>query len=390
MIILKIACDNLYMFKNFEVDFTYNRQVNHLLAKNDRIFAGSKIKVRKNLIVMGANASGKTTFGRLLCLILSFIYGKTLDERNLKLANTQYDKLNDASFEIEFVIGETACLLKAVFHDFALQYEVLTCQKIYKSYDIKTLRKKLRTNEAISTYDADKSDIKAGLRSYAFSILKKAEIERLRKDVGFWFRFSEDSTYTTDYENNVDVELISKTLPKIDNSILSVERLYDGKLPTNTYQIKFKNGDVLTVPDGDLRRCDKRLSHGTFESIDFILMLSSLKTEKLDTFYIDEFFAHTNPELEAYFIRNAFLLKSARSQIFFTTHNIQILALNAPANTYMFFRRNSEGFNEVIYPADKINKNDRNLKGYYDNDYFGILPDYSALDSLFGNGGFDE
>ena len=38
---------------------------------------------------------------------------------------------------------------------------------------------------------------------------------------------------------------------------------------TNSYLITFKNNETLTVPDGDLRRCEKRLSHGTFEAIDF-------------------------------------------------------------------------------------------------------------------------
>ncbi len=73
MIILRVACDNFYMFKNFEVDFTYERKNNHYLSENDKLFADSNIKVRKNLIVMGSNASGKTTFGKLLCLILNFI-----------------------------------------------------------------------------------------------------------------------------------------------------------------------------------------------------------------------------------------------------------------------------------------------------------------------------
>ena len=84
MIILRVACDNFYMFKNFEVDFTYERKSNHYLSENDRLFAGSKIKVRKNLIVMGANVSGKTTFGKLLCLILNFIYGKDLSVASKK------------------------------------------------------------------------------------------------------------------------------------------------------------------------------------------------------------------------------------------------------------------------------------------------------------------
>ena len=71
MIILRVAYDNFYMFKNFEVDFTYERKSNRYLSENDRLFAGSNIKVRKNLIVMGANASGKTTFGKLLWFLES-------------------------------------------------------------------------------------------------------------------------------------------------------------------------------------------------------------------------------------------------------------------------------------------------------------------------------
>ena len=35
------------------------------------------------------------------------------------------------------------------------------------------------------------------------------------------------------------------------------------------------------------------------------------------------------------------------------------------------------------YNNDKFNKNDRSLKNYYENDYFGILPDYSDLDVYF-------
>ena len=391
MIILRIACDNLYMFKNFEVDFTYNRQINHALTKNDRLFEGSKIKVRKNLIIMGANASGKTTFGRLLCMILNFINAKTFGEGNFKPETVRYDKTRNASFEIEFAVGKTAYLLEAILGDNTLLHETLTVQKICKAYNINTLREKLKEKEPVSVYDAAKSRIKIGLRSYAFSATEIQETEAVKKNISFWFRFSEDSTNTKDYEENISVEILNSNLPKIDNSIDSVERLYSEKnLPTDTYRIKFKNGDLLTVPNGDLRRCYKRLSHGTFEAIDFILMLDALKSGRLSTFYIDEFLAHTNPELEAYFIRNAFISKSEESQVFFTTHNIQILALNAPANTFMFFRRNAAGFNEIIYPADKISKNDRNLKGYYDNDYFGILPDYSALDTLFNKGDADE
>ena len=102
------------------------------------------------------------------------------------------------------------------------------------------------------------------------------EIENVQKNIGFWFRFSENPANTTDYEKNINVEILNSNLPKIDNSVESVERLYSEKnVPTNTYTIKFKNGDQLTVSNGDLEECKKRLSHGTFEAIDFILMLDA-------------------------------------------------------------------------------------------------------------------
>ena len=60
---------------------------------------------------MGANVSGKTTFGKLLCLILNFIYGKDLSEGSFNIPSTRYDKSKDSSFEIEFVLDDMAYLL---------------------------------------------------------------------------------------------------------------------------------------------------------------------------------------------------------------------------------------------------------------------------------------
>ena len=107
LVILKVSCDNFYMFKDFELDFTYDRKISHRLAANDELFEGSRIKVRKNIILMGANASGKTTFGKLMCLILNFILGRPLDDKYFNLAKIQYDKTRDAFFEIEFAVKNT-------------------------------------------------------------------------------------------------------------------------------------------------------------------------------------------------------------------------------------------------------------------------------------------
>ena len=310
MIILRVACDNSYMFKDFEVDFTYERKSNHYLSENDRLFTGSNIKVRKNLIVMGGNVSGKTTFGKLLCMILNFIYGKDLNDGSFSMASARYDKSKDSSFEIEFVIDDVAYLLKANFHNGSLHKEEVFRQKIYKSYNVKTLRKKLYESKAIETYYAVENLLDIGYKSYAFALSTK--LGDLRKKIGFWFSFSELPLNSSTYLGETNIKFLNDVLPKIDNSVASVKR--------------------LTV-EGE-----------TGES---------------------------------------FSKKTLDSQVFFTTHNAELLDLNVPITSFLLFKRNEKGFNEVIYPSEVLRRNIRSLRMNYENDYFGVLPDYSVLDKFF-------
>lgn len=387
MVILRVACDNFYMFKNFELDLTYSRKINHPLSKDDELFEGSRIKVRKNLIVMGANAAGKTTFGKLLCVILNFIRGNNLDDQYFSLEKIQYDKSRDASFEIEFFVNGMAYLLKASFRDYNLQQEQVFRQKVYPTYSIQKLRNKLRTSSAIEIFDANDKQMNIGFKSFAFSVSKPSKFDESVKRLGFWFMLSEPISNATVYRSEVDVEFLDKMLPAIDNSVRSVKRLQveGDSTPTNSYQISFKNNETLTVLNGDLKTCGYRLSHGTFESIDFVFSLSVLRKGLASIFYIDERLSHMHPELEIYLARQAFLQKPKDAQLFFMTHDTELFDLNAPNASYMIFRRNSEGFNEVIFVSDRLSKNDRNLRNYYENDYFEVIPDYSVLDKLFEN-----
>ena len=387
MIITKLTCDNFYMFKNFSLDLTYERAIKHPLAEGDILFAGSHIRVRKNLIVLGANASGKTTFGKLLCLILNFINGRSLDSEDFRFSETQYDKSRDAYFEVEFIVDNVAYLLKASFRNSSLQHEEIRQLKIRPSYNIKKLREKLSTSEPIETYDADDKKLNIGFKSFAFAVSKSDKLKDLQSKLSFWFLFSTPVSNTTQHSMEVDIDFLNKVIPSIDNSISDIKRLRaEGEdTPTNSYQIRFKNGDTVAVLNGDLNTCSARLSHGTFETIDFVFPLSALVNGAINLLYIDERLSHMHSELEAYLIRQTFLKKPYDAQIFFTTHDTELLDLNLPVTSYIAFRRNAEGFNEAIRLSDKMNKNDRRIKHYYENDYFGVMPDYSLLDEIFSD-----
>jgi hypothetical protein len=58
--------------------------------------------------------------------------------------------------------------------------------------------------------------------------------------------------------------------------------------------------------------------------------------------------------------------------------------MDIPINCFIFLRRNSDGFNEVVYPDRKLSKNDRKLRDYVQNDFFNTMPNFYKLDSKFG------
>lgn len=111
-------------------------------------------------------------------------------------------------------------------------------------------------------------------------------------------------------------------------------------------------------------------------------MIEEIHTRKCNIIFIDEKMAHLHAELEAYLIMKAFLF-NVDAQVFITSHNSELLELNVPNNAFILFKRCCNGYNYSLFVSDKLNKNDRNIRNYYENDYFGVLPDYSMLDSYF-------
>lgn len=392
MIITKVSCDNMYMFNNFSLDLTYQKKRKHQLSENDVLFDGSKIKVRKNVIIMGGNASGKTTFGKLLCFISNYIFRGQIEDDYFNLSDISYKKNEISWFSLEFVIDSTAYLLKVSFMGNTLINETLSSCKIYRSHNIEKMRENLEKADAISQYNntlkKETKMLSDNLVSYAFLVNVSSESGYIKSEIKYLFSISKRNNDTLG--QYVDIHALNDILPKIDNTVRAVKSMYVDNEITTTYQIIFNNGENLVVPKGDIESCKDRLSHGTFEAIEFLKLLTFMKNNPGAMIYVDEMLAHMHSELEAYLIRKAILIKPVQSQIFISTHNIDIFQLNVPINVFVFFKRNSNGYNDAMYPSDILNKNDRNLTQYYVNDYFGVMPDYSILDQSFEEYFFED
>ena len=409
MLLLKLECSNFFLFKDLSLDFTYPRKLNSEIAENDEIFPGSKIKVRKHIVIMGANASGKTTLGYLLCLIYNYLVARTDGPADDLRRSINHADL-PASFTVEFSIQKTSYRLSATFDKDGLIKETLTQVPILTTHNITELRHSLdiaAPDEYIR--DEGKNEIAPGFSSYLLRLKRNKDIlRRFRQDIEFWFALSafDDDPIGQSGLPHIDISLISKLLPLLDNSVEDVVSLIPQRPPIipaeknavgenpgtsygnadKTYAIYFKNGQSAIVPKGDISKINReRLSQGTVEAISFSSVLSFLRKSDHATVFVDECLSHMHSELEKYIIWLSFLMKKPDSQLFFTTHNTEVCDLRLPTNSFLFLRREKDGTNTALWANSRLIKNDRNFRSYYENDYFDVLPDYSDLASIFAD-----
>lgn len=409
MIILSVACDNLYMFKNFSIDFAYDGgNEKYSICKHDALFPNSKIFVRKRLILLGANASGKTTFGELLCGIDNFILGRGIEPNDeVNLYRALYDKNKEGYFKVDFVLpksevfqipdtdkwGYNAYRLYCAFGKKGIRKEWIKRVDVDSDDTIVTLQKKLAQAEKIGN-EIYLEKINFAEQPFVSTLITNPQyVEKFpaiakRVGIGFHYSFSQfaNESQTTKLKlTKTLVNKFDKILPVIDNSIKGVDGLITSKEKkfTNTYVIEFKNGEQLSIRNNDLQQTDRtRLSHGTFEVLGFLNLLEDISHRLHDTFYIDEKMAHLHSELEAYLVMRLFNMDS-EAQLFVTSHTTDLLDLNVPTSTFLLFKRNEDQSTSVEFMDKVLDKDEPNVRAYYEDDYFGVLPDYSVLDQFF-------
>ena len=73
MVILDVRMDNLYAFKNFHMNLSYPKKIVGSSIAEEHLAGYPNFRYKKVNIIMGGNASGKTTFGYMLMHIFNFI-----------------------------------------------------------------------------------------------------------------------------------------------------------------------------------------------------------------------------------------------------------------------------------------------------------------------------
>jgi len=381
MIFLEVKIDNFYMFKDTVVDLTYPKKNNSSTIEGEFLTDFPNIKYKKVCIFTGANASGKTALAKMMCAINNYLDGRNLRNDRIKLDDKICDVKQSASFTITYTTPETSSIhkLEAIFDEEGLMRERYQTQKLRKSYSLKETIESLDVKEIDFFYDRHKDN--RGIENPKFQSVA-AILGKMESD-NFWNYSFDEYGYKHAVESTVDLTLLEKIMKTFDLSIKAILPIKESE--TNSCIVKLSNGDEVIISHGEVQNTG-RLSSGTLESIKIASMIENIiysgkENGRGSTFFIDENMAHTHSEMEQSLLNLAIDKLGENSQLFYTTHNYDILAMNLPTHSYVFLKKDE--FTQVIHP-EKLGytQNDRNLLSFVKNDVFATLPDTSPIDDL--------
>ena len=366
MILMKLKLDNYMAFNDFEMSMTYAKKIvgNQM---TECLKDHPNFRYKKLNILMGANASGKTAIGRMLLSILNFIARKEY----AGITSRINDPEKDAVFEIQFVVND----------DFYRVSSIIKGKKENKSYLSSDVLIKVERTEIGKSDTYEKTLEKLNAKSdtgYCNDYIR--ELEKI-KNLSWAFEFSGDSVsmaagYTPKNEERY-LQILKNILQALDPLITDVERVKEVK---DTYVIKL-GGNQVIIKNGVIAD-DGLLSSGTREGVSLANMFAAMASGMYSFFYCDEKFSFIHSDIEKAFLSLMAEKLEGDRQLFFTTHNTDILDMNFPKHSFNFLRKVFDGVCSVsvINAGDYIKKNRDSVKNAVQNDLFSSAP---MLEKIF-------
>ena len=369
MIVMNIYLDNFMAFKNFHMNMSYPKKIVNSYIEEEFLKDHPNFRYKKVNILMGANASGKTSFGRMLMNIFNFMDKKEMDRVTRAICDTR----KKATFSIDFITIEGDCL-----------YRVTTridpkTKETYKDTDVNICVNYVKIG-AKDSYESCSKRL-----SEQDCTMNKNFVEELGKIKGLsWlFEYPADfgvvNKYST-YGSSTYLKVLENTLKALDTSIVKVERLRDVE---KSFVIRMKNQDVI-MQDGELTKGDI-LSSGTKAGIAIAGIVTAIINGDNGFYYCDEKFSYIHTDIEKAFLSLMIQCLRKNDQLFFTTHNTDILDLPLPKHTFTFLKKDVQDDTETIKSVNAsefLKRSTDSVKNAVENDLFSAAPSTELIYQL--------
>ena len=365
MVVLNVELDNFYAFKNFRMNLTYPKKIVGSCIKEEHLEDRPNFRYKKVNIIMGANASGKTTFGRMLMKIFNFI-----DKKNYELLTDAIcDRSKEASFTLDMAFRSNIL--------YRISCTVAPC--VEEKYSSENFRVEIRT-ENIQVKDNYEMCVKRmEEKPYLPADSYIDELEKIER-LDWIFQYPEDTGRTLRLPDKDEKfrAVLENLLKALDPSIIAVDTSGEMK---NTYVIRLKDQDV--VLQSGLSFDTNVLSSGTKAGVEVAQMVAAMIQGHYSFYYCDEKFSYIHSDIEKAVLSLMIDYIGANAQLFFTSHNTDVLDMNLPKHAFTFLRKdvsNAECPITCIEASSLLKRNTDNLKNAVENDLFSCAP---SVDLIF-------
>lgn len=365
MVVLDVCLDNFYAFKNFHMSMTYPKKIVDSSIAEEHLAGYPNFRYKKVNIIMGSNATGKTTFGRMLMIIFNF-----MDKKNYELlADVVNDPGREASFSVDMVVK----------NDILYRVKCVITPSEQDDYTPDHFKLEIRKRKIASNDSYESCVRKLEAAPYVPADNYMEELEKI-DHLDWLFEYPEDTQRILRLPDKDEKfrAILENILKALDPSIVSVAISTEVK---RAYVIRLKDRDVV-LQDAE-RFTTSVLSSGTKAGVEVARIISSLLQGHVSFCYCDEKFSYIHSDVEKAVLSLMIDLLRPNSQLFFTTHNLDILEMNLPKHAFTFLRKEPDQTECPIVSIDAsslLKRNTDSLRNAVENDLFSCAP---AVDLIY-------
>lgn len=361
MIIMDIKADNLYAFKNFHINMSYPKKIVNSELEGEYLPTRTNFRYKKVNIIMGANATGKTSLGKLLMLFANYFNDGISSRFTAVIDDTE----KKAELKVDFITEEK----------YLNRFELLIYPQKQQDYDIQVHIQRVVINKS-DNYEkcAKKFDLRQG-KSVLYSDINTR---------GWMFCYPQDVSKNKKYLSIEDdknyLTILEQIMKTLDPAIKRVVRIEDTE---NAYVIRYEHQSVV-VQDGRIAK-PELLSSGTKAGLDISYIIASLFCDMHDLYYCDELFSYVSSDVEKACLSIIIEKLNDKKQLFFTTHNSDIADMQLPKHAFTFMKKDIEDEDKpikIIHVEDILKRNTDSIKQAVENDLFSNAPDVDRLYDL--------
>ena len=366
MILMDVKLDNIYGFNHFHINFSYPRRLLNSTIDSEFLEGRPNFKYKKAIILMGANATGKTSLGKALLSIFNFMHNGNPD----LLKDMVCRQSVPATFSIDIVNVIQNNLVRFMA---SIDYSDAKNPKIkcfYNSCDI-------REDDSYETCSRQ-------LDNKPFSVIQPSGFDAVFGRFGFRFCLSDRQNRfdVNDIDNkNLLLRTLESVIKTLDPSITSVAI---SKEFADSYVVKRGDSQIL-IQKGEVQDSRGVLSSGTKEGVFIAILVAAIRQHINGFYYCDEQFSHIQSDIEKRLFGIMVDNLGNGEQLIFTSHNSDMQDLNLPKHTFVYLQRLKEEDGYNIYAcsaSDYLKRSTDSVRCAAENDVFSTIPDDTLLDNL--------